>query len=191
MRFFSSIRIVRVSLALAVALWMAGAGCLLGCENMMAAAASGEMELPADSPAIVVDGEVCASMRSHDCCAKGGARSAAKLSVKRHAVADSPKKFPVQAKVLLSVVEQLPAATASFLIPELSGTHPTMVDCPLAVNASAALSKAGSDDSNVALPSSCDTTSLSNSPVQMNRFGSPLRLPNRGHTYLHCCSFLI
>src|SRR5512132_1296833 len=37
MRFLSSIRIVRVSLALAVALWMAGFGCLLGCENMVSA----------------------------------------------------------------------------------------------------------------------------------------------------------
>ena len=37
---FSSFRIIRVTLALAVALWMAGAGCLLGCENSVATAST-------------------------------------------------------------------------------------------------------------------------------------------------------
>jgi hypothetical protein len=179
MRFLSSIRIVRVSLALAVAFWMAGAGCMLGCENMVSAATSAEIASPANSPAVVVSGEACASMHSHDCCAKRNSHAVAKavtksISEKRQFVADSDKKIP-----------------ADSFFPALGATFPAMMDCPLAVNASAVLSKAGPDDSNVALPSSSERASLSNPPEQTIAFARPLRLPNRGDTYLHCCSFLI
>ena len=179
MRFISSIRIVRVSLALTVAFWMAGAGCMLGCENMVSAANSTEVASPASSPAIVVTGEACASMHSHDCCAKRNAHSAAKAvakstSEKHHIVAESGKKFPDDS-----------------LFAGLGATFPSMMECPLAVNAAAVLSKAGPDQSNVALPSSSESPSLSNPPEQTSAFARPLRLPNRGHTYLHCCSFLI
>ena len=196
MRFLSSIRIVRVSLALAVALWMAGAGCMLGCENMMTVAASNDVaSSPASSPAIVVSGEVCASKRSHDCCAKGGAHSASKaakaISRKLQFVPDAHRKISTPAKDNLKLVEQWPAGTTPSLLPALGATFPTMVDCPLAVNATAALSKAGPDDSNVALPSPSERSSLSNLPEQVSSFAQPLRLPNRGHTYLRCCVFLI
>ena len=168
-----------MSLALAVAFWMAGAGCMIGCENMVSAATSTEIAPPADSPAIVVTGEACASMQSHDCCAKRNAHSAAKAVTKptsdqRQSVADSGKRISVDS-----------------VFPALGGTFPTMMDCPLAVNATAVLSKARPDQSNVALPSRSEMASLSNPPEQTSAFARPLRLPNRGHTYLHCCSFLI
>jgi hypothetical protein len=179
MRFLSSIRIVRVSLALAVAFWMAGAGCMLGCENMVSAATSTEVASPANSPAIVVTGEACASMQSHDCCAKRNAHAPSKavtksISEKRQFAAGSGEKVP-----------------ADSLLAALGATFPSMMECPLAVNAMGVLSKAGSDDSNLALPSRSVMTSLSNPPEQTSAFARPLRLPNRGHTYLHCCSFLI
>ena len=175
MRFLSSVRIVRVSLALAVAFWMAGAGCMLGCENMASAAApSREIASPADSLAIVVTGEACASMQSHDCCAKRKAHSAAKAVAK-----------PTSDK------SQLVADSGHSLFPALAGTFPMMMDCPLALNAMAVLSKATPDQSNVALPSRSELSSLSNPPEQTSAFARPLRLPNRGHTYMHCCSFLI
>ena len=166
MRFFSSIKVVRVSLALAVALWMAGAGCMLGCGGMVGAAASGVVS--SVTPPAVVTGEACASMQSHDCCAKHGAHSAAKAAAK-------------------SQTEE----TTSFIVPSLAGTFPTMMDCPLAVNAAAELSNPRLDHSNVALLSSSATASLPNSLGQKNGFARPLRLPNRGHTYLRCCVFLI
>ena len=168
MRFFSSIKAVRVSLALAVALWMAGAGCMLGCGGMVSAAASAVVSSPVTAPTIVVTGEVCASMQSHDCCAKRGAHSARKATAK-------------------SQTEE----TTSFIVPGLTGTFPTMMDCPLAVNAAAELSNTGLDHSNVALPSSSASAPLPNSPEHKYGFVRPLRLPNRGHTFLHCCVFLI
>lgn len=175
MRFLSSIRIVRVSLALAVAFWMAGAGCMLGCENMVSAATSTEIASPADSPAIVVTGEACASMQSHDCCAKRNAHSAAKAVT---------KPTSDQRQLVL-------ADSGRSVFPALSGIFPTTMECPLAVNATAVLSKARPDQSHVALPSRSEMASLSNPPEQISAFARPLRLPNRGHTYLHCCSFLI
>ena len=171
MRFLSSIRIVRMSLALAVAFWMAGAGCMLGCENMVSAATATEVESPANSPAIVVTGEACASMHSHDCCAKSKTHSASNAVTKP--TAESGEKIP-----------------ADSLFAALGAIFPSMMECPLAVNASAVLSKARPDQSNLALPSSSERTSLS-PPERTSAFARPLRLPNRGHTYLHCCSFLI
>ncbi|HKB66527.1 MAG TPA: hypothetical protein VKC61_11795 [Pyrinomonadaceae bacterium] len=178
MRFLSSTRIVRVSLALTVAFWMAGAGCMLGCANMASAATATEIASPANSSAIVVSGEACASMQSHDCCAKRNAHSAAK-----------PETKPTSGKPeLVAESRKVPSAA---LFGALGATFPSMMECPLAVNATAELSKAGPDQSNVALPSPSELASLSNPPEQTSAFARPLRLPNRGHTYLHCCSFLI
>lgn len=180
MRFLSSIRIVRVSLALAVALWMAGAGCMLGCGNMTAAASS-EVVSPASSSTIVAAGSACASMHSHDSCPKHRAHSAAKipaktLSDKLQFVAGARKQILAETNDELNFVGQSPA---------------TMMDCPLAVNATAALSRAGTDHANVALASSSESASLADSSEQTRAFARPLRVPNRGHTYLRCCAFLI
>ena len=166
MRFLSSIRIVRVSLALAVAFWMAGAGCMLGCGNMNAAMAS-DVVLSANASTIVASGGACASMQSHHCCAKHGAHSAPKATAKTN------------------------PTDVTMLVPALAGIPATMVDCPLVVNAAAALSKVGSDQSSAALPSAAGRTSLSDSPAQASAFVRPLRLPNRGHTHLRLCVFLI
>ena len=176
MRFLSSIRIVRVSLALAVAFWMAGAGCMLGCENMVSAATPTAIASAANSTAIVVTGEACASMQSHDCCAKS--KSAAKAVTK-------PTSDKHQFNAHSSIVP------FDSLFGTFGATFPWMMECPLAVNATAALTKAGTDDSNVALQTQSEIASLSNPPEQTTAFARPLRLPNRGHTYLHCCSFLI
>lgn len=168
MRLLSSIRVVRVSLALAVAFWMAGASCLLGCEQMVSASAATAVTSPASSMTIVASGSACASMRSsHDCCAKSGKHSTSKTSAKRNAKAPSEKPESVEA------------------------TPVSMMDCPLAVTATAALAKAGSDQASAALPDSSERTVLANLQEQTIAFARPLRLPNRGHTYLRCCVFLI
>jgi hypothetical protein len=168
MRFLSSIRIVRVALALVVALWMAGAGCMLGCENMVSASAMNEASSPANSVAIVADGEVCASMQSHDCCAEQRAKSAPKAAAKPNS-----------------------RLTKSALGAQLDATSSTMRDCPLTMNATAALSKARPDTSKVVLAHTRTTAWLPNLQEQVTALSSPPLLPNRGHTYLRCCVFLI
>ncbi len=70
---FSILKIVRGFLAMTLGLWIAGAGCLLGCEGMMTAVASeGNVAAPheASDLSVVVSGEACASAKTHDCCAK-------------------------------------------------------------------------------------------------------------------------
>lgn len=179
MRRLSSLRIVRVALALAVALWMAGAGCMLGCENMVSAVAASEHHLKASAPIIVASGEACASMHSHDCCAKRGAKSASK-TVPRLATSENTAK---------PATDIVPAK--GFVAAESGISSAPMMDCPLAVNATAALSKPRSDQSSTALPSERATPSASIPIQQSVAFSRPLRLPNRGHTYLRCCVFLI
>ncbi|HEV7682080.1 MAG TPA: hypothetical protein VGO68_08155 [Pyrinomonadaceae bacterium] len=168
MRLLSSIRVVRVALALAVAFWMAGAGCLLGCEQMINASAATTVTSPASPTIIVASGSACAAMRSsHNCCAKRGGQRTSKPSVNPGAKATWEKAQSVEAVPV------------------------SMMDCPLAVTATAALAKAGSDQASAAVPDSSATIALVNSAEQTSAFARPLRLPNRGHTYLRCCVFLI
>jgi len=73
---------------------------------------------------------------------------------------------------------------------EGDGISSGAMDCPMAVNASAALSKAQNDDTSVALLPAAGEL-LSPATEQLRALAPPLRLPNRGHTYLRCCVFLI
>jgi hypothetical protein len=166
MKSFST-RLIRVVLALTVAFWMAGAGCLLGCESMVAAATNVPTGA-AYSATLVASGEVCASKRGHDCCAKGGKRA-------HNAHAES---------------NNLQTAT-DVLTTNLSGTSTSMIDCPLAMNASAALSRAKQDQSRSVLLLTDANPSTPSLQEQVTALSSPTRLPNRGHTYLRCCVFLI
>lgn len=168
MRFLTSVRVIRVVLALAVGFWMAGGGCILGC-NSMVAAANNAPTTRSGSLATIASGEACASIKSHDCCAKHGG--------KRQSTSRSEAK-------------NLQPATSA-VTADLSGTSGSMMDCPLAVNATAALSKAKQDqsDSELLLTSTIDF----HPPLQAeaSALSPPARLPNRGHTYLRCCVFLI
>ncbi|HUS11739.1 MAG TPA: hypothetical protein VMZ30_14830, partial [Pyrinomonadaceae bacterium] len=127
MRFLSSMRIVRVTLALAVALWMAGAGCLVGCEDMVSAAAADHGSSTTTSDlTIIATGEACASMHSHDCC-KRGAKSSPKSVTK-----PSASPAPQAAITANNITENArsPAVAAHSV-----ATSSALMDCPLAVNA--------------------------------------------------------
>ncbi len=164
---FSFLKMARVGIAATLVLWVAGAGCLLGCEGMMTAAASegsgrahhvnGEMNL-------VVSGEACASAKSHDCCAKRNHRPQPKAQL-------------------------LERQTATLVETDLSSSG--MTACPLAMSRTVVMAKKGVDDSRLAT-----TVANANLPTQSlieqpDPLVSQLRLPNRGHTYLRVCSFLI
>ena len=180
MRLLSSTRIVRVTLALAVAFWMAGGGCMLGCENMVAEAAANEAMSPANSAAIVVSGDACASMHSHDCCSRHGVKPAAHSASKPAAPSKSATNSRTAALPFVNGVVAGLAAPLS-----------TMMDCPLAVNATAALSKGRPDQSSSALPLTRANNTLPHFQEHTATLSPPLVLPNRGHTYLRCCVFLI
>lgn len=175
MKVVTSVRIVRVGLAFAVAFWMAGAGCLLGCENMLSAAAAAPAAT--SSLTVIAAEDACASMHAHDCCAKHGRKATAHSASK-------PASKP-------AVASKFPASTSNTRAVELSATYSTMMDCPLAVNATAALSKAKPDTSKVILAHSPAVATVPQLKEHATALFSRHLLPNRGHTYLRHCVFLI
>jgi hypothetical protein len=166
MRNFSSFRIIRVTLAFAVALWMAGAGCLIGCENVTSASAASEQT--ANTSVLVVSGEVCAK---HGANSQHGAKSAGSKSTK---TAKATK----------------PASGNASLLAFHAGSS-SMMDCPLAVNATAALAKARTDNADADFALANVSPLLASSLEESAAHTPPARLLNRGHTYLRCCVFLI
>ncbi len=164
----SSSRILRLTLAPALSLWVAGAGCMLGCEGMVATAAAELSDAAShheESSTIVATGHACSSgdvAQSHDCC-KGTAKSQ-----------------PASARVTDAA---LPSATESH--------SSTMNACPLAVSRAAVASKTRVGDTSE--PAAVQQSLLSSDLMreQTTPLSPPLRLPNRGHTYLRCCVFLI
>ena len=171
MRQFSPIKLVRWLLATSLSLWVAGAGCILGCEGMIASAASGgsiESTHHSDQgQTVVASGHACSSgaaKKSHDCCKKSAANSK-----------------PVT-----------PAKNSSARMLELSGSSSgAMNSCPLAVSRSSVVAKTRESDSNSAPTATQSILPDLSSAERTSPLSSPLRLPNRGHTYLHCCVFLI
>jgi hypothetical protein len=164
---FSFLKIARMGLAATLVLWVAGAGCLLGCEGMMTAAASENSAVAPRAKGdlnLVVSGEACASAKSHDCCAKQNHRA-------------QPKAQRLE-KQTATLVETDPSSTG-------------MAACPLAMSRTVVAAKKSTDDTR-----STTTVANANLPTQ-NLIEQPaplisqVRLPNRGHTYLRCCSFLI
>ena len=163
---FSLIKIARVGLAAALVFWVAGAGCLLGCEGMMAAAA-GQSSSVAHHAAgdlnLVVSGDACASSKTHDCCAKQNHRA-------------QPKAQPAEKQAAIFETDPLSSGMSA---------------CPLAMSRTLVAAKKGVDGTG-----SAATVANANLPIQdlleqPAPVVSQVRLPNRGHTYLRVCSFLI
>jgi hypothetical protein len=164
------VRKLRLVLASLLSLWIAGAGCMLGCESMIAMASASSAGTTHHSPiqTVVASGDVCASGEansSHGCC----------------------KKNKPTAKTNDAAPSDLEAS-----LPEVGGSSSgTVNNCPLAMGRAAVVAKSHSRDVSV-------TPALARffiPELKINELtaplSAPLRLPNRGHTYLHCCAFLI
>src|SRR5687767_15790062 len=73
MKLFSPTGLVRKLAVFILAFWIAGAGCLLGCEGMAAAASAEHLNLTSTSnhsSSLIVEGDACASTEGHSCCKK-------------------------------------------------------------------------------------------------------------------------
>jgi hypothetical protein len=162
----ASRRIIRLTLAPLLALWVGGTGCLFGCE-MRAQAGDDTTQLAAGDAFTLVSGEACASAKSHDCCAK---RNRSKANVIDH---------------------QLAGRTGNALVGFGQNTSGLMEPCPLAINATAVVSKVRTTKY-VSLPAINYNIPASQSKDEQHlSLSTHLVLPNRGHTYLVCCTFLI
>lgn len=159
----------------AIALWLAGAGCLLGCEGTVAAAAGQHHDRSANSnqtPTFVAEGDACASNEGHGCCKK-------KTRAHRNTAADAE---PVAANHSLKQNQ----TGSRFAELPTSG----MNTCPFAISRAIAVGKIhdGQISAIAAVPHVLTATSVREQKLPLSTT-SPL--PNRGHTYLRCCSFLI
>ncbi|HKO99473.1 MAG TPA: hypothetical protein VJU86_20905 [Pyrinomonadaceae bacterium] len=164
---------MRFTLASVLSLWIAGAGCMLGCESMAAMAApSGNIESShhqTKSNVLEATGDTCAaseSNSSHDCCKKKA----------RTHKAEAPAQ----------------ANTPDASLPEFGGSNSgTMNSCPLAMSRAVAVGKSHDNHSSVSAIATRSVIPDFESRELTAPLSTPLRLPNRGHTYLHCCAFLI
>ncbi|CAN5841616.1 hypothetical protein BH18ACI4_BH18ACI4_10320 [soil metagenome] len=173
MRTPGSTRTIQFILVPILSLWIAGAGCMIGCEGMVSAAAavaiSGlEMHSRHQSERkapLVASGSACSSSGSHSCCANNAGET--KPEAERTG----------QSVTTLSTV---------------GGSSSGMTKaCPLAVGKAAIA--ASVRNRKVASAALLAHSSLTDENIRerTSPLSAPVRLPNRGHTYLHFCVFLI
>lgn len=165
---------IRSGLGLILSFWIAGAGCMFGCQNMVAFAASGDTEAGQESGlATIVSGDACASSGSHDCCAKKKAEAEAK----------TPKPGSRPSLKLATLLSQ---AESFKPVPSSGGR-----ECPLALSRAVAIAKKN-DNQHLAAAVAVAVATPAQVPIEQHAaLSRAARLPNRGHTYLRCCVFLI
>ncbi|HEU4769983.1 MAG TPA: hypothetical protein VFS77_21635 [Pyrinomonadaceae bacterium] len=163
MSYVTSLKVVRLFLAISVSVWLAG-GCLFGCASTAMASTSSVDE------AASVEGDSCHSKRTHDCCSK-------------------PKPEPKPAKQstvgALKLAQTITSTTLSSLPQGMMG------DCPLVISSTAITSKSNSNSPDPAQATNATLPVIENSDVVVQRQVVAPYLPNRGPTYLRCCAFLI
>ena len=174
MKLFSPSRLARKLAVITLAFWLAGAGCLLGCEGMTAAAAAEHSNLTSSSnpnPTLVVEGDACASTEGHSCCKK---RS----------------RVATRQTTAVPAAEVFQRSEGNLTSTKLNESSTSGVKaCPFAV--SRALSVAKLRDGQMNATGLSPMLPLHGVTEQKLVLSAISPLPNRGHTYLHCCSLLI
>ncbi len=161
----ASTKIIRLTLVPLLVCWIAGMPCLFGCEIGAQAATTTERHSQSLSGVVSADAS-CGSAESHACCAQ---RRASSETEPAQQAADTSE-------------------------PVFNGQHEapsgSIRDCPMGVNATAVIGKVRYEQgSPVALtPDWSPPLRVVDQHIPLSE---PLRLPNRGHTYLRCCVFLI
>lgn len=183
---------VRSALATALMLWFAGAGCTFvtyahgvmsatngdvpgapACHSQKSASdVAHEKSTAADHGALPVDDDAIVVVSGHSCC-KSQPQSA-----------EAGVGQPGTGNAILGI-GMLPAKLGG--LPPPSGA---MSCCPLMNAATAVVAKPRVNDATAAAVESTTLPALLNH-TSTAPLRAPLRLPNRGHTYLRCCAFLI
>lgn len=177
---FSSFKIVRFILAPLLGLWVAGAGCMLGCRGMVGAGAAGTERDGSTSlhssqgVTIVASGHACSS----------GSSSASELNNKSH---NCCKRSSTEVKPRPARI----STEAATLIQFGASSSGMMKDCPLAGSKIAVVTKNRSTKTEASPAVAHSYLPAQNFLEQTTSLSTAPRLPNRGHTYLHCCVFLI
>lgn len=217
MRSFLSTRFARYLLSPLLAIWVAGGGCLFGCEGKILAALQETAGILASHGAnahetathqlsrtesegarheIVQEGASCATGQAHHCCAKTSAKKSG-----AHAAAPSKNaRISRNAESVAAVTTHKKSRIVPTQAPKITtggaiifGNSPSgmMEGCPLAVNATAIVSSFRNDQSSVAITSAPSTLRWLTSPEETSPPVPPPRIPSLNRTYLNCCVFLI
>jgi hypothetical protein len=183
MKIFPLLSLARKVGVVALGLWLAGAGCLLGCEGMVTAEAAQALNRSTSSQhgsSIVAEGDACSSSEAHSCCKKKVQKTRIR-SIGHH---DSQ---PVTNRAKDSKVGAAHTSTENRLAELPAGG---MKACPFAVSRALAVAKVHDGQINATAAVSY-TTSGAIVREQTLSLSTLSPLPNRGHTYLRCCAFLI
>lgn len=187
----SSSRIVRFVLAPLLGLWLTGAGCMLGCEGMVATAATAGNAQDASSSVhsehrltIVASGHACSSKdpgagapevrnQSHNCCKQS--RNEPRTEPRGEQQPD------IQSSNVSGATTAQPGASSSGMTS----------NCPLAGSKTAVVAKSRRSEASATQLVAHSFLPAQNFLEQSVPLSTPHLLPNRGHTYLRCCVFLI
>ena len=155
---------LRSVLAFALMFWCAGTGCMI---VSYARAAATDSSVATGALDHAMSGSM--SMDAHACC------KAKRPSKKAHALVSSDNSSP---------------ELSLFTLPSLPSPSGVMNCCPLTTGSIVATSRSQSHDDATALEQT-DSSSLSLVTSHPAPLAIPLRLPNRAHSYLLDCAFLI
>lgn len=161
MRLLPIRNILRLVLAVSVSVWMAGAGCLLGCSKETQASSL----TTTNSAETVVAEDSCASSGPHDCCAKNANKQTQPPNVASKASSDKLQLGPVPTRMSES--------------------------CPMALSAEAIVSKVRSYTSQAVLTQHLRAPLVRVASGAVDAALNQPNHFNRGPTYLRCCAFLI
>jgi hypothetical protein len=188
MRIFSSSKIVRFLLAPVLSLWVAGAGCMLGCEGMVAAASAPAGSEPNASTVSHSEHSLIIVASGHACSSGGAIASSRSAALPRalnnhHCCKRSSTEVKRKAQ---------PASTsAGTLIESGERSSGMMKDCPLAASKLVVVTKSRRVGANASPAVAHAYLPAPNFQEQPTPLSTSRLLPNRGHTYLRCCVFLI
>ncbi len=158
----------RWAIAVALVLWCAGAGCVLG---TYAHAAMRDHELlQAQAGGLSMTG-LSASAGAHSCCKA------------RH----SSQHAPTIAHLHISSATEL----TEVALPESSNSSEAMSCCPLTSGTFLVTARQSVSDDHASAPLKSDAPALVLADTHATPRARPLRLPNQNQTYLRCCVFLI
>jgi len=174
----SSARIVRYVLAPALSVWVAGVGCIFGCEGRVLGAThdSSYAERHDYQKFTLAAKHSCSSAKSHGKNPGSPVGQARRRGSSNETKPEAQKNGTAETKSTTLITPGKPS----------SG----MKDCPLAVSRAAVAAKSGIEVK--VAPAIAHSPFLSATSFdQTISLSSSRRLPNRGHTYLRCCVFLI
>lgn len=183
MKKFPFLNLARKVGVVTLGLWLAGAGCLLGCEGTVTAVAAQALNRSTSSQhgsSIVADGDACSSSEGHGCCKKKSQKTATRFVAHHNSQSVDIRPNDSESIAAHSSTEnrlaELPAGG--------------MRACPFAVSRALAVAKVQGGQMNATAAVSYATAGaiIREQTLSLSTL-SPM--PNRGHTYLRCCAFLI